>query len=248
MKKQRLDDYLIEHKFARDKDEAFVTVTEGRVFVEGQKAVSPAQMFLPNAKIEVRPERQYVGRGAYKLVGALDVFDIKVEDMICADIGAATGGFTQVLLTRGAAKVYAIDTAKGKLAFKLRDDPRVVVMEETDVRHLEQLPELADIVTIDVSLITLRDILPHVLRLIKPDGSAAVLFKPQYEARDSAMLRHGIIKDDATRVQLFNDFVAWLPAHKWRVVKWIESPIRGSKGNVEYLLHLKPQAIVIVFL
>lgn len=238
MKKQRLDDFLIERKFASGKDEAFVIVTEGRVFVEGQKAVSPSQMVAPSGRIEVRGEKKYVGRAAYKLEGALNVFEIDVKDLVCIDIGTATGGFTQVLLERGAAKVYGVDTAKGKLAPKLREDPRVVVMEETDIRHLEKLPELADIATIDVSLISLTDILPHAKRLLKPDGFVVALFKPQYETRDPAMLRHGIVKDDATREQLLAEFTAWLDEHGWKIEGKIESPIRGSEGNVEYLFKL----------
>lgn len=240
MKKQRLDDFLIEHKFTSGKDEAFVIVTEGRVFVEGQKAVSPSQIVLPSAWIEVRPLSLYVGRAAYKLEGALDAFGISPKGMICVDIGAATGGFTQVLLYRGAANVYAIDTAKGKLAPKLREDPRVVVMEETDVRHIKKLPELADLVTIDVSLISLRDILPHARRLAALHASVVALFKPQYETRDPRFLVHGIVQGEATRQELLNDFLEWLAAHQWKVEKWIESPIRGMEGNKEYLFYLKP--------
>lgn len=213
-------------------------VTEGRVFVEGQKAISPAQMVLPSAKIDVRLPMRYVGRAAYKLEGALNAFGVSVDGLVCIDIGAATGGFTQVLLEHGAAKVYAVDTAKGKLAPKLREDARVVVMEETDIRHMERLPELADLATIDISLIGLRDILPAARRLLKPDGIVVALFKPQYETRDPALLRHGIVKDDATRAQLLNDFSLWLTENNWQVAGKIESPIRGSKGNVEYLFLL----------
>lgn len=238
MKKQRLDDFLIAHKLASGKDEAFVIVTEGRVFVEGQKAVSPSQMVLPSGWIEVRPLSPYVGRAAYKLEGALNAFGISPKGLICVDIGAATGGFTQVLLRAGAAKVYAIDTAHGKLALKLREDPRVVVMEETDVRHIKKLPKLADLVTIDVSLISLRDILPHAKRLAAPYASVVALFKPQYETRDPRMLVHGIVRDDTARQKLLDDFLEWLAAHQWKVEKWIESPIRGTEGNKEYLLFL----------
>lgn len=239
MKKQRLDDFLIEHKFASGKDEAFIVVTGGRVFVEGQKAVSPSQMVLPSGWIEVRALSPYVGRAAYKLEGALNAFDISPQGLICVDIGAATGGFTQVLLHRGAAHVYAIDTAYGKLAPKLREDPRVIVMEETDVRHIKKLPELADFVTIDVSLISLRDILPHARRLAAPHASVVALFKPQYETRDPHLLVHGIVRDDAARQELLNDFLEWLAAHQWKAEKWIESPIRGMEGNKEYLFYLK---------
>lgn len=238
MKTQRLDEYLIEHKFASGKDEAFVIVTEGRVFVEGQKAISPSQRVTLSSHIEVREPMPYVGRGAFKLEGALTAFGLDIKGLVCIDIGAATGGFTQVLLQRGAVKVYAIDTAKGKLAPKLREDPRVIVMEETDIRHLEKLPELADLATIDISLISLREILPHARRLLKPDGKIIALFKPQYETRDPRILIHGIIKDTIAREKLLHDFIAWLGAHNWTVVNHKESPLSGSKGNKEYLFKL----------
>lgn len=238
MKKQRLDAYLIEHKFVRDKNEAFIIVTEGRVSVEGQKAISPSMMVMPSGTIEVRPIAPYVGRAAYKLEGALNAFGVNPRGLVCMDIGAATGGFTQVLLERGARKVYAIDTAKGKLAPKLREDPRVVVREKTDVRHMEPLPEPIDLVTIDVSLISLRDIVPHAKRLAAPHASVVALFKPQYETRDPRILHKGIVRDAEARERMCDEFVTWAGTHGWRVVRVIESPIRGAKGNVEYLLYL----------
>ena len=137
MKKQRVDAYLIERKFASDKNEAFIIVTEGRVLVEGQKAITPSQLVLSSAHIEIRRPARYVGRAAYKLEGALDAFHINVEGLICIDMGTATGGFTQVLLERGAKKVYAIDTARGKLVPKLRDDPRVHRAMSDRVKPLE---------------------------------------------------------------------------------------------------------------
>ena len=242
MKKQRLDEFLIAHEFVRDKNEAFIIVTEGRVSVEGHKAISPAQMVMPLGKIEVRPLSPYVGRAAYKLAGALDAFGLTSKGLICVDIGAATGGFTQVLLERGARKVYAIDTAKkGKLALKLREDPRVVVREETDVRHMEKLPELVSLITIDVSLISLRDILQHAKRLLESKGTVVALFKPQYETRDPRVLHKGVVSDARVRERMRDEFVAWVRAHGWQVMQIIESPIRGAKGNVEYLLHLTRQ-------
>ena len=237
MKRQRLDEVLIRDGLAADKKEAFIVVTEGRVLVDGQKAVTPAQLVSGQAKVELRGEARYVGRGAYKLEAALAAFRIPIEGKVCADIGAATGGFTEVLLKRGAKKVYAIDTARGKLAFKLRRDPRVALMEETDVRGLASLPELVDCAVIDVSLISLRQILPEVKRLLKPDGVVAALFKPQYETRDPRMLQHGVIRNAADREMLLKDFTDWAQAHGWEIRDRIESPIRGSKGNVEYLFH-----------
>lgn len=241
MKKRRLDEILLKSGKAKDKQEAFVIVTEGRVTIDGQKAVTPAQMVAEGAAVAVRERAPYVGRGAYKLAAALDAFPVEIAGKICADIGAATGGFTQVLLERGAAKVYAIDTARGKIALKLREDPRVEVMEGTDARDLASLPEPVDLAVIDVSLISLRDILSAARRLLAPRGAVVALFKPQYETRDPALLRHGIIRDAKSREDLFTDFRGWLIAHGWGIMDWMESPIRGAKGNAEYLFLLNPK-------
>lgn len=240
MRRHRLDEILLERGAAGDKKQAFVIVTEGRVFIDGQKAISPAQLVGEDADIEVKNADGYVGRGAYKLEAALAAFGVDAAGKICADIGAATGGFTEVLLRRGAAKVYAIDTAHGKLALKIRQDPRVVVMEQTDVRHLKSLPEQIDIAVIDVSLISLRDIVASVRRLLAPQGAVVALFKPQYETRDPAILRHGVIRDSAEREKLATDFAAYAAKSDWKIKGKIESPIRGSKGNGEYLFYLQP--------
>lgn len=238
MKKQRLDENLIGKELAGDKKDAFVIITEGRVFIDGQKAISPAQLVDTGAKIEIREGLQYVGRGAYKLEAALEKFGIDVSGKICADIGSATGGFTEVLLKHGAKKVYAIDTARGKLAPKLREDPRVLVMEGIDVRDVEQLPGQVDLGTIDVSLIQLRSILSAARRFLKLDGQTIALFKPQYETRDAKILKHGVVTDIGAREKLLNDFMDWAKNSGWETLGRIESPIRGGKGNVEYLMHL----------
>ena len=238
--KKRLDTVLIEFGTIADAREAFTMVTEGRVFINGQKAVSPAQMVDTNVKVEIREGRKYVGRGALKIEAAIQKFGIDVSGKICVDVGAATGGFTEVLLKHGAKKVYAIDTARGKLALKLREDPRVVVMERTDVRDLRELPEAADVAVIDISLLPLEEILPSVKRLIKTSTSVVALFKPQYETRDPKLLRHGIVKDDATRKALLKEFVAWAEASDWSIQELKESPIQGMGGNKEYLLYLEP--------
>lgn len=238
MKKRRLDEILLESGKVKDKKEAFVIVTEGRVTVDGQKAVTPAQWVADSAVVVVREALPYVGRGAFKLAAALDAFPVPVAGAVCADVGAATGGFTQVLLERGAGKVYAIDTARGKMAFKIRQDPRVVVMESTDVRDVAELPDPIDLAVMDISLISLRDILPAVRRFLKPNGAVIALFKPQYETRDPSKLHHGIVKDDETREALVRGFISWLKEHNWKIVSYIVSPIRGGKGNTEYLFHL----------
>lgn len=239
MKKRRLDEMLIERKQAKGKREAFIVVTEGRVTIDGQKAVSPAQIASSDAVIEVSAADKYVGRGAEKLEAAMEKFGVLAEEKICADIGAATGGFTEVLLRRGAKKVYAIDTARGKLALKIRDDPRVVVMERADARDLKKLPDLIDLAVIDVSLISLRGILPSIGRLLTPNGAVVALFKPQYETRDPRILHHGIITEAESREKLLADFTDWLAEHKWSIIGRMQSPVTGAKGNVEYLFYLK---------
>jgi len=238
-KKKRLDSILIEKGWAKDKNEAFVVVTEGRVLVEGQKAISPAQVINPNARIEMRGGQEFVGRGAYKLEASLEKFNLDVQNKICADIGSATGGFTQVLLKAGAKKVYAIDTAKGKLALKLREDPRVTVMEGTDVRDIQSLPDPIHVATIDISLIPLEDILPHVKRLLSQGGAVVALFKPQYQTRDPKLLKHGVIRDPVERERLLESFLKWIKERGWKILDQMESPIRGSEGNTEYLIWLR---------
>lgn len=237
MKKKRLDDILIERGIAEDKADAFVIVTEGRVFVDGQKAVSGAQLIGAGAQVKAREDKQFVGRGAYKLEAAMNQFKADAKEKTCLDIGAATGGFTEVLLNHGAKKVYAVDTAKGKIAYKLREHPKVVVMEETDIRGLKKLPEDVGIVTIDVSLIPLREILPEATRFLSKDGAVIALLKPQYETRDPKMLRHGVIKNARDRKKILDDFLRFARDARWEVRDWMESPIRGSEGNIEYLLY-----------
>lgn len=240
MKKKRIDDMLIERGLAQNKHDAFIKVTEGTVFVDSKKAISPAEIAPAVSRIVIKKPQMYAGRGALKLAAALDAFAIRPKGKVCADIGTATGGFTHVLLLRGAERVYAIDTARGKLALSLRNDPRVVVMEKTDIRNVEELEDEVCLITIDVSLLSLREILPRVRRLLKKDRDVIALFKPQYEMRDPRFLIHGIIRDPAVREKLLNEFLAWLVASRdWTIAGHIVSPIRGSKGNVEFLLHLK---------
>ena len=239
MKRKRLDDILIARGIAEDRQDAFVIVTEGRVFVAGQKAVSGSQIIGEEADIKIREDRRFVGRGAYKLEAALSHFALDPREKICLDVGAATGGFTEVLLNRGAKKVYAVDTARGKIAVKLRDDGRIVLMEGVDIRGLKELPDEIELVTIDVSLIPLREILPHAKRFLARGGAVVALLKPQYETRDPKILRRGIVKNPRDRRKILEGMIRAARDSGWEVRDWMESPIRGSKGNVEYLLHLR---------
>lgn len=218
--------------------DAFIIVTEGRVYVNGQKAISPGQLVGEDDSVEVRPGREFVGRGAVKLQAAIERFGVEVAGKVCADIGAATGGFTEVLLKYGAAKVYAIDVGHGKLDLKLRQDSRVVVLEETNVLTTPSLPEPVSLVTIDVSFTSLTLVLPKIRSWLSEQGSVVALFKPQYEVEDKSLLEHGILRDERARAELVEAFSVWLKKHAWREFGFMESPIRGSEGNVEYLFHL----------
>src|SRR3989338_3700643 len=237
MKKKRLDEILIERGIVKDKEEAFITVTEGSIFVGGQKAVSPAQMYLADARLRLKERFPYVGRGGLKLAAAFRHSGISVEGKVCADIGAATGGFTDVMLQNGARKVYAIDTGMGKLALKLREDPRVVVMEQTNILYLEALPEPIEFASIDVSFTSLRLVLPALKKFLTSKAEVVALFKPQYEVHD-ANLHHGIVESDSVREGALTEFVAWAASGGWDVNGSVESPIPGAKGNMEYLVYL----------
>ncbi|OHA01031.1 MAG: hypothetical protein A3C11_00965 [Candidatus Sungbacteria bacterium RIFCSPHIGHO2_02_FULL_49_12] len=237
-KKQRLDEILIERGIAKDKAEAFITVTEGNIFIEGQKAVSPAQLLDSDVMLRVKEPRKYVGRGGLKLEAALREFNLLPAGKTCADIGVATGGFTDVLLQNGARKVYAIDTGRGKLALKLREDPRVIVMEETNILYLDALPEPIECAVVDVSFTSLRLVLLALKKFLLPGAEVIALFKPQYEV-DKKKLHHGIVEEDVIRKEALNSFGDWAAASGWGIIDQITSPIPGAKGNVEYLLHLR---------
>lgn len=238
MKKKRLDEILIERGLVKDKAEAFIRVTEGFVLVEGQKAISPAQPFGPDSTIKVKEVLPYVGRGGFKLAGGLKEFSIDVLGKVCLDIGSATGGFTDVMLQNGAIRVYAIDTGWGKLHPKLREDERVVVMEKTNILHLLELPEKADFAASDLSLTSLRHLLLVLPKFLKPNAETVLLFKPQYEV-EAYEVRHGIVEDAEIRERAFAEFMRYAEEHGWQILGYAASPIRGAKGNVEYLVHLR---------
>lgn len=242
MKKKRLDDILLERGIAGSKENAGNMILAGEVLVHGQKAIAPSQTFSGDSAIEIRPPSKYVGRGGEKLAHALNSFGIAVGNKTALDIGSATGGFVDVLLQNGAKKVYAVDTARGKLDLKLRTDPRVKVLEETNILNLNALPERADLISIDVSLTSLRTVFPILHRFLKEGGEVVALFKPQYEIEDKSALRHGVVKDDAAREKTFTDFLHWLKENGWHVLAKTQSPIRGSEGNIEYLIHTRPKS------
>ncbi len=241
MAKMRLDTLVHQRGLAESREKARRLILAGQVRVDGQVSDKAGRLVDPSVDIEVQQGLPYVGRGGYKLAQALDAFGIDPDGYVTADVGASTGGFTDCLLQRGAARVYAIDVGYGQLHWDLRQDPRVVVMERTNARYLEELPEPIDLVTMDVSFISLRLILPMVARWLKPEGDVVALVKPQFEAGADLVGRGGIVRDQETHRQVLRDLFDWASEECWVVAGLVRSPITGAKGNIEFLVWLKRQ-------
>lgn len=245
MKKIRLDVLLVERGLVDSRTMAQRLVMAGQVRVEGERVLRPAASVLPDVQLDVEQGPRFVSRGGEKLEAALQAFDIQVQGRICADIGASTGGFTDCLLQHGAARVYAIDVGHGILDWKLRQDGRVVVMEGTNARYLEHLPEPIQVVTIDVSFISLKVILPVNKGWFSspgqhPRGSVIALVKPQFEAgRQQVSRGKGVIRDPTIHQQVLLDILNYAYQIDYAVCGLMRSPLKGPKGNVEFLAWLE---------
>ncbi len=238
--KQRLDTLLVERGLASSRGEAQALIMAGRVF-RGEQRLDKSGTSVPtDTPLEVRGRpHPWVSRGGVKLIGALDHFGLDPTGRIALDVGASTGGFTDVLLTRGAAKVYAVDVGRGQLAWKLREDPRVVVLEAVNARYLgpDEVPEPVAAVVCDASFIGLETILPAPLALAEPGAWLVALIKPQFEAGRENVGKGGVVRDPAVRREVCDRIGAWLDARPgWRVLGLVESPITGADGNVEYFI------------
>jgi len=201
--------------------------------------LKPGQRVPDDLPLEVTASQTFVGRGGLKLDHALDEFVVDPSGRVCADIGASTGGFTDCLLQRGAERVYAIDVGYGQLDWRLRNDPRVVVMERINARYLESLPEPVSLVVMDVSFISLRAVMPAVQRLIVDGGDVVALVKPQFEAGKGRVGKGGIVRDPEVHRDVLTSFASWLSESGQELLGVIASPIRGAEGNVEFLAHLR---------
>ncbi len=237
MSKKRIDVLLVELGLAESRNQAQRLVMAGEVRADGEMVTKPSTQVKENASIEIKQQPRYVSRGGYKLEAGLAAFNVNVVDKVCADVGASTGGFTDCLLQNGAARVYAIDVGYGVLDWRLRNDPRVVVMERTNARYLESLPECINLVTIDVSFISLSLILPAVRGWFQGlDGQTIALIKPQFEAgRKAAAVHAGVIKDTDVHREVLDTTLRNAVALGFFPVGLIASPIRGPKGNIEFL-------------
>ena len=239
--KKRLDVLLVERGLAESRQRAQAVIMSGQVYVREQKVDKAGTQVEENAPIEVRGQAlAYVSRGGLKLEKAMELWPIRLEGAVCADIGASTGGFTDCMLQRGAEKVYAVDSGYNQLDWRLRSDPRVVCMERTNVRYLtaEQIPEPLDFGTVDVSFISLKLILPALRGILKPDGQVVCLVKPQFEAGREKVGKKGVVRDPAVHLEVLRQFLQNAHEADFTVKEMTFSPIRGPEGNIEYLGHL----------
>ena len=237
--KQRLDIALTERGLAETRAKARALILSGDVLVDGQSETKAGAMVGESAAISLRAELPFVSRGGLKLAHALDQFALIVSGLVCCDIGASTGGFTDCLLQRGVARVYAVDVGYGQLDWKLRSDPRVVVMERTNARYLESLPEQPDFGVADVSFISLRLILPVIFRLTSAAANCVVLVKPQFEAGRGQVGKGGVVRDPLIHRQVLESVIAAASDMAWTARGLVRSPITGPAGNVEFLLWLR---------
>ena len=234
--RERLDRLLVARGLVPSREQAQRLIYAGEVRVDGAVGRAPAQLVSPTADLEVRRPPPFVSRGGEKLAHALDVFGVDVDGRVCLDVGASTGGFTDALLQRGAARVYALDVGRAQLAWKLRQDRRVVVMEGVNARYLEPLPEPVDLITVDVAFISLAKVLPAVLRSLWPQGLLLALVKPQFEAGPELVGRGGVVRDPAVHRLVLDDVLATLPQLGHTPVGLTTSPLRGPAGNVEFFV------------
>jgi 23S rRNA (cytidine1920-2'-O)/16S rRNA (cytidine1409-2'-O)-methyltransferase len=238
----RLDALLVARGLAGSRERARALIESGAVLVDGIASTRPGARVKPDRDIQLAStDIPWVSRGALKLLGALDAFGVDPSGFVCADLGSSTGGFTEVLLHRGATRVYAVDVGKGQLAWKLRQDPRVVVMEGVNARHLEALPEPVQMIVGDLSFISITLILPTVLRLLAPDGRAVVLVKPQFEAGRAAIGKGGLVRSEDDRLAAIDAVRDAACTCGFAVLGSADSVIAGARaGNVEHFLHIVP--------
>ena len=238
--KKRLDDLLVERKLAENKSKARALIMAGEVKAGGKEVSKPGTMLGADTEIEITGKMPYVSRGGLKLEHALDEFGLDVSGMVVIDAGASTGGFTDCLLQHGVSRVYAADVGYGQIDYRLRQDSRVVVMDRTNLHHRFNIPEKADLATVDVSFISVTKVIPNLLENLKDDGYILVLLKPQFEAERSEIGKGGIIKDPAVHTLVVARFIKWAVIEQNLNLRGLTaSPILGAEGNKEFLVLLK---------
>lgn len=240
--KKRLDIVLVEKGLAPSREKAKAIIMSGIVYVNNQKSDKAGKEITPEDTVEVRGNTlKYVSRGGLKLEKAMECFPINLEECVCMDVGASTGGFTDCMLMNGAQKVYSIDVGYGQLAWKLRTDDRVVNLERTNFRYItdEQVSEPIDFASVDVSFISLKHILPNLNKLLNEDGQAVCLIKPQFEAGREKVGKKGVVSDLNTHIEVCNNVIEMALSNGFSVCGLEFSPVKGPEGNIEYLIYLK---------
>lgn len=240
--KERLDVLLVKRNLAESREKAKAIIMSGNVFVEGQREDKAGTAFSEEVQIEVKGHAlPYVSRGGLKLEKAIADFDVSVEGKVCTDVGSSTGGFTDCMLQNGAVKVYAIDVGRGQLDWKLRQDPRVVCMEKTNIRYVvpEDIGEEIDFSSIDVSFISLTKVLEPIRNYLKSDGEIVALIKPQFEAGREKVGKKGVVRERGTHHEVIDKVATYANSIGFAILNLGFSPIKGPEGNIEYLIHLK---------
>ena len=243
--KERLDVLLVKKNLAESREKAKAVIMTGIDNVDDQKEDKAGSMFEETAKIEVRGSTlKYVSRGGLKLEKAMTHFGVTLDQKICMDVGASTGGFTDCMLQNGAVKVYSVDVGHGQLAWKLRNDPRVVCMEKTNIRYVtpEEIPDRIQFVSIDVSFISLTKVLGPVKALMEPEGQVVCLIKPQFEAGREKVGKKGVVRERSVHLEVIRMVAAFAGSIGFEALHLEFSPIKGPEGNIEYLLHLRNDA------
>ncbi len=235
----RLDQALVAQGLVTSRQRAQAMVRAGLVRVAGAVADRPDQMVDPAVTIDLERAKSYVSRGGDKLAAALDAFGIDPSGRVCLDVGASTGGFTDLLLQRGAARVIAVDVGYGQLAWSLRQDARVTLLERVNIRHLERLPAAADLAVVDVSFISLRLVLPRVAELLSPPADVVALVKPQFEVGKGVVGKGGVVRDPAQHEHVLHELSRFAAELGYTVAGQIPSPLLGAKGNREFLMYLR---------
>lgn len=240
--KERLDVLLVQRGLAPSREKAKTMIMEGNVFVAGQREDKAGSSFGDKAKIEIRGNTlKYVSRGGLKLEKAIENFQINLQDKICMDIGASTGGFTDCMLQNDAKKVYAVDVGYGQFAWQLRQDARVVCMEKTNIRYVtpEDIADVLDFASVDVSFISLTKVLGPARELLKDDGELVCLIKPQFEAGREKVGKKGVVRDQKVHLEVVEKVSDFAKELGFAVLHLDFSPIKGPEGNIEYLIHLR---------
>jgi len=243
--RSRLDVLLVQRGLAESLEKARAVIMAGSVVMDERPALKPGILVTPDADIRVLASPQYVSRGGEKLAHALEAFALDVNGLTVVDVGASTGGFTDCLLQRGAARVYAVDVGRGLLDWRLRQNPRVVVMERVNIRHLESLPEKGGLATIDVSFISLEKVIPPVTGLLTGGARILALVKPQFQARREEVGKGGVVRDPQVHAAVLGRFIAWCAGRRLRLLGLTTSPLLGPAGNKEFfvLLGLPTEAV-----